>query len=110
MEREIREREGFFPLTCLLRAQHCVCLGGGWGVEQACVFPLLCLGPWLPKLSKVREVECLNGPSKENSGATGNGNGDSVVGHLPFKFELKVSWHDSGKNILQPQMKWSSSV
>lgn len=24
--------------------------------------------------------------SKENSGATGSGNGDSVVGHLPFEF------------------------
>lgn len=79
-------------------------------MERACVFPPLCLGPWLHKLSKVREVECLNGPSKENSGATGSGNGDSVVGHLPFEFELKVSWHDSGKNILQPQMKWRSCL
>lgn len=35
--------------------------------------------------------------SKENPGAAGNGTGDSVVGLLPFEFELKVSWHDAGR-------------
>ena len=29
--------------------------------------------------------------SKENPGAAGNGNDDSVVGHHPFEFELKHS-------------------
>lgn len=30
--------------------------------------------------------------SKENPGATGNGDGDSVVGHFPFEFGMEVSW------------------
>lgn len=52
----------FFPphMPSQSTALH-VCVGGGWGVECACVFPLLCLGLWLHKLSKVRGVECLNG-------------------------------------------------
>lgn len=32
------EREGFFPLTCLLRAQHCVCLGAGGGWSEPVFF------------------------------------------------------------------------
>lgn len=86
MEIEVRDRGGFFPphMPSQSTALH-VCVWGGWGVECACVYPLLCLGLWLHKLSKVRGVECLNGkPPRKTSGATGSGNGDSVVGHLPF--------------------------
>lgn len=52
-------KEAFFLSHAF--SEHSTGVGGGWGVECACVFPLLCLGPWLHKLSKVREVECLNG-------------------------------------------------
>lgn len=39
--------------TYLFRAVH-VCV-------YVCPVLLLCLGPWPQKLTKVREVECLNG-------------------------------------------------
>lgn len=110
---EFTTKEEAFFLSDLLQAL-CACMCVYVCVRaHACVSPMFfcCFGPWPHKLSRVREVEHLNGKPPRRTQVLQE---MVMVTELLASFPLNLGWKCPGRmrggNKLQPQMKWRSFV